>query len=145
MATPHFRAGVVIVVRGPDGRVLAFERGDVPGQWQAPPGGLENGETPIDAAWRELAEETGLGPKDVAYVGEYPEWVLYEYPPHLKRAKGRLGQVHRWFMFEALDPNVVPTPDNDEFTAWKWVTRDWLIDNAVDFRRSGYSMVLGAL
>jgi len=145
MASPHFRAGVVIVVRGPDGRVLAFERGDVPGQWQAPQGGLENGEEPIDAAWRELAEETGLGPKDVAYVGEYDDWVLYEYPPDLKRAKGRLGQVHRWFMFEALHPEIVPKPDMDEFTAWKWVTRDWLIANAVGFRQPGYAKVLAVL
>lgn len=145
MASPHFRAGVVIVVRGPDGRVLAFERGDLPGQWQAPQGGLENGEEPIDAAWRELAEETGLGPKDVAYVGEYADWVLYEYPPEIKRAKGRLGQVHRWFMFEALHPQISPKPDMDEFTAWKWVTRDWLIDHAVGFRRPGYAKVLAVL
>ena len=117
----------------------------MPGQWQAPQGGLENGEEPIDAAWRELAEETGLGPKDVAYVGEYDGWVLYEYPPEIKRAKGRLGQVHRWFMFEALHPEIVPKPDMDEFTAWKWVTRDWLIANAVGFRQPGYAKVLAVL
>jgi putative (di)nucleoside polyphosphate hydrolase len=145
MATAHFRAGVVIVVKGPDGRLLAFERGDVPGQWQAPQGGMEVGETPIDAAWRELAEETGLGPKDVAYAGEYADWVLYEYPPEIKHAKGRIGQVHRWFLFEALTDDIAPQPDNDEFVAWKWVTRDWLIDNAVGFRRPGYARVLAEL
>jgi len=145
MASPHFRAGVVIVVRGPDGRVLAFERGDVPGQWQAPQGGLENGESPLDAAWRELAEETGLGPKDVAFVSEYGDWVLYEYPPELKRIKGRLGQAHRWFMFEVLHAEITPTPDMDEFTDWQWVTRDWLIEHAVEFRRSGYATVLAVL
>ena len=117
----------------------------MPGQWQAPQGGLENGEEPIDAAWRELAEETGLGPKDVAYVGEYDGWVLYEYPPEIKRAKGRLGQAHRWFMFETLHAEIVPKPDMDEFTAWKWVTRDWLIANAVGFRQPGYAKVLAVL
>ena len=62
MAGPHFRAGVVAVVRRDDGLVMAFERADLPGQWQLPQGGLEAGESPVEAAWRELAEETGLGP-----------------------------------------------------------------------------------
>ena len=52
MAMPHFRAGVIIVVRRADGSVLAFERRDVPGQWQLPQGGIEQGETITLAAWR---------------------------------------------------------------------------------------------
>src|SRR5687767_13981343 len=58
MAGHHFRAGVVAVVRRADGRVLAFERADLPGQWQLPQGGLDRGESPEQAAWRELEEET---------------------------------------------------------------------------------------
>ena len=58
----HFRAGVVTVVRRGDGRVLAFERVDAPGEWQLPQGGLEKGEAPVEAAWRELGEETGSRP-----------------------------------------------------------------------------------
>ena len=50
MASPHFRAGVVIVVRGLDDRLLAFERNDVRGQWQFPQGGVEADEDPIAAA-----------------------------------------------------------------------------------------------
>ena len=62
MAHSFFRAGVVIVVRHPDGeRILAFERADSPGSWQLPQGGLHRGESPIEGAWRELGEETGLG------------------------------------------------------------------------------------
>jgi putative (di)nucleoside polyphosphate hydrolase len=144
MASPHFRAGVVIVVRGSDGRLLAFERGDVPGQWQAPQGGLDKDELPLDAAWRELGEETGLGPKDVSYQAEYADWVLYEYPASIKRSKGRLGQVHRWFLFDAVRADIEPKPDMLEFVAWKWVTPHWLIENAVDFRRAGYELVLGS-
>ena len=59
MAKPHFRAGVVAVVRRSDGQVMAFERADAPGAWQLPQGGIESGETPEQAAWRELREETG--------------------------------------------------------------------------------------
>ena len=134
-----------MVVRGVDDRLLAFERGDVRGQWQLPQGGLESGEDPLAAAWRELREETGLGPNEVQAVAQYPDWVPYEYPDELKTAKGRLGQLHRWFLFDALRSDIVPTPDNHEFVAWQWVTREWLIESVVDFRRSGYQLVLSSL
>lgn len=145
MAGPHFRAGVVIVVRGLDDRLMAFERCDVPGQWQMPQGGLAVDEAPVEAAWRELFEETGLGPDDVMAVAEYPGWVVYEYPPELKAAKGRLGQAHRWFLFDALRADIVPTPDGKEFSAWQWVTREWMLENAVGFRKAGYELVLNAI
>ena len=145
MASSNFRAGVVIVVRGPDHRLLAFERKDVPGQWQFPQGGLETDETPLAAAWRELGEETGLGPNDVVVSAEHPGWVVYEYPPLVKAAKGRLGQAHRWFLFDARSADIVPIPDGREFVAWRWVTRDWIVQNAVEFRRPGYELVLNDL
>jgi len=145
MASPHFRAGVVIVVRGLDDRVLAFERADVPGQWQFPQGGLDDGEQPVAAAWRELAEETGLGPTDVMAVAEYPGWVVYEYPPGLREKRGRLGQAHRWYLFDALRADITPTPDGSEFTAWQWVTREWMLEHAVAFRKPGYELVLAAM
>ncbi|CAB4867261.1 unannotated protein [freshwater metagenome] len=134
-----------MVVRGLDDRLLAFERGDVRGQYQLPQGGLDAGEAPLSAAWRELREETGLGPEDVHAVAEYPGWVPYEYPEDLKTAKGRMGQVHRWFLFDANSADVSPTPDGREFVAWQWVTREWLIENVVDFRRPGYELVLSSL
>ena len=142
VASRHFRAGVVIAVGREDGRILAFERADVPGQWQLPQGGLERGEGPVDAAWRELGEETGLGPDDVELVGEHPEWVLYEWPDEVVDGGNRLGQVHRWFRFRMLDEAIEPTPDGREFRAWRWVEPEWLIEQIVPFRRSSYTRVL---
>jgi len=53
--------------------------------------------------------------------------------------------VHRWFLFDALRADIVPTPDNQEFVAWQWVTREWLLESVVDFRRAGYQLVLSSL
>ncbi len=140
----------MIVVRHPNLReVMAFERADVAGSWQLPQGGLERGEEPIEAAWRELKEETGLGESDVVARVEFPEWVAYEWPAEVQRDHGRdgkrRGQVHRWFLFDALDADVAPTPDGSEFVRWRWVEPSWLIDNVVEMRRPAYQRVLGTL
>ncbi len=149
MSGQHFRAGVVIVVRHPDRRqVLAFERGDSPGSWQFPQGGLEQGEEPIVGAWRELMEETGLGEADVVARAEHPEWVAYEWPAEVIRESGRngrrRGQVQKWFFFDARSADIAPSPDGREFVAWRWVDPDWLVAHVADWRRGAYERVLGS-
>jgi putative (di)nucleoside polyphosphate hydrolase len=139
----HFRASVVAVIERADGDVLAFERADAPDSWQLPQGGIEQGEEAVDAVWREVKEETGLGPVDVELVGEYPDWVAYEWPPDVRAGRKGIGQAQRWFTFRVLDEGVEPQPDGSEFTAWKWVDRGWLIDHVVPFRSLAYRRVLG--
>lgn len=143
MAKPHFRAGVVTVVRRDDGCVMAFERSDLSGEWQLPQGGIESGESAEQAAWRELREETGLSQREVRLVGEHDRWTVYEWPRAM-RGSERLGQVHRWFFFEPLDAAVSPTPDGSEFTAWRWMRPDELIERVVEFRKEPYRQVFGA-
>jgi putative (di)nucleoside polyphosphate hydrolase len=142
MPGPHFRAGVVAVVRRSDGLVMAFERADIPGQWQLPQGGMEAGESPVEAAWRELGEETGLGPSDVVLSAELPDWTVYEWPRRALDSK-RLGQAQRWFFFDVVDAAIEPSPDGTEFTAWRWVEPEWLVDHVVAFRRASYRWALG--
>ncbi len=138
-----------MVVRHPDQeRILAFERGDAPGSWQLPQGGLSGGETPLDAAWRELTEETGLTAGEVSLSGEHPDWTVYEWPPELAAVKSRKGrdargQAHRWFFFDALSADTQPVPDGDEFVAWKWVDAAWLTAHVPPWRRDVYRKVLG--
>lgn len=141
MPSANFRAGVVAVVTNSRDEVLAFERSDVPGAWQLPQGGIDVGETPDDAAWRELGEETGLGRSDVELVGTHPTWTVYEFPEHVRSDK-RLGQAQRWYFFRALSDDVVPTPDDVEFVAWRWVDRHWLVEHVVGFRSDVYRAVL---
>jgi putative (di)nucleoside polyphosphate hydrolase len=150
MGGQHFRAGVVIVVRHPDlRRVLAFERSDAAGSWQLPQGGLDTGEEPIEGAWRELQEETGLTEEHVIARAEYPDWIAYEWPPEVMDVHGkdgkRRGQVQKWFLFDALHADIEPTPDGSEFVAWKWVEPDWLIGHVVAMRRAAYERVLRSL
>lgn len=144
MAKPHFRAGVVAVVRRTDGSVMAFERSDLSGEWQLPQGGIESGETPERAAWRELREETGLSKRDVRLVGEHDTWTVYAWPSMLRDSQ-RIGQAHRWFFFEPLDDSIEPTPDGSEFRAWTWMQPTELIERVVDFRRAPYEQVFAAV
>ena len=150
MASHHFRAGVVVVVRHPSLRtILVFERADNPDSWQLPQGGLKVGETPEQAAWREMEEETGLTAADVIARAEYPEWLAYEWPADVQRDQGgvhqRIGQVQRWFLFDALSPDVEPTPDGREFVAWRWVEPEWLVEHVAPWRRPPYERVLRTL
>ncbi|MDA3031965.1 MAG: NUDIX domain-containing protein [Actinomycetota bacterium] len=143
MASLHFRAGTVAVVRDSKGRVLAFERSDHKGEWQLPQGGIDEGEDPVEGVWRELEEETGLSSNQVRLVDEYPEWTIYEWPEGVKKGGHRLGQAQRWFFFQINDDATEPKLDGVEFVDWKWVQIDWLIEQIVDFRKASYLRVLG--
>lgn len=124
--------------------MLAFERIDRTDQWQLPQGGIDDGECAVDGVWRELKEETGLGPDDVELVAEFHDWTVYEWPEAVQKKSGvRLGQAQRWFFFDARRDDIVPTPDGVEFSDWKWVKIDWLIDQVVEFRKASYLRVLG--
>jgi putative (di)nucleoside polyphosphate hydrolase len=145
VAAQTFRAGVVAVVAGGDGRVLAFERSDHPDAWQFPQGGIDPDEEPIDAVWRELFEETGLGRDHVDLVAAPLAWFAYEVPAASRRSKFGRGQVQRWFLFRLNDDSIEPTPDGREFVAWKWWSTQDLIDHVAEFRRGVYSAGLAAV
>jgi putative (di)nucleoside polyphosphate hydrolase len=139
--SPTFRAGVGIVVLDTRGWVLALERSTVPGGWQLPQGGIEDGEEPIEALWRELREETGLTADDVEVIAELPEWLGYELPAPYRSAKTGRGQVHKWFLLRAgaddLPVRTDTTPEA-EFRAWRWVDLAELAEQTVAFRQPVY-------
>lgn len=164
MAAQSFRAGVVMVVRREDGAVLACERSDAPGSWQLPQGGVDPGESPVDAAWRELAEETGLTDVDVRLVSELPDWIVYEWPPELRSATRKFGdavrgQAQKWFLFGVIPPadgsddgrdeghahHLRPQVDDREFRSWSWMDPHTLVDAVIEWRRDAYRRAFSRL
>lgn len=155
MAGATFRAGVAMIVRRGDGQLLVFERRDAPGSWQLPQGGIDAGETPLQAAWRELGEETGLDATSVGLVGECPDWISYEWPREViadqKPGRLHMGQTQKWFLFGVLDDHdghahhLQPEPDGREFSAWRWMSPHDVIDGVIDWRRSAYQRAFSRL
>ena len=113
--------------------------------WQMPQGGLMPGEDPLEAAYRELEEETGIRSAEV--VAELSQWLTYELPPQLLGValKGRYrGQRQRWFAmrFYGDDSEIDIGPRNGrkaEFDRWKWRPIEELTEMAVEFKRPVYA------
>ena len=141
-----YRRGVGIVLFNEKGRVFVAQRIDNPGPaWQMPQGGIDEGEEPIDAAWRELYEETGI--KSAKLLAESRDWLRYDLPPELAKTlwKGRYrGQDQKWFAFRftGRDSEVNIAGEHPEFSAWKWAEFRQVPALIVPFKRSLYQQVV---
>jgi len=147
MVSQFFRANVGVMVARPDGCVLVLERVDKPGQWQLPQGGIDVGEEPREAAFRELQEETGIAPVHVELLAEHPGWLAYELPSERRRQKTGRGQVQKWFLFRFLeadsDIDLEPPPgERREFRDFRWVRLDDLIEEVWEVRRPIYQALI---
>ncbi|RJL08979.1 RNA pyrophosphohydrolase [Paracoccus siganidrum] len=145
---PYRPCAGVVLMNG-DGLVFAGQRIDTPGAWQMPQGGIDRGETPHQAALRELGEEIGLDPASVEIVAETPDWVYYDLPPHLlgKTWKGKYGgQKQKWFLLRFLreDAAIRIETDHPEFDRWQWMRADDLIEAIVPFKRDVYREIFAA-
>ncbi len=137
--TKRFRGGVGAVIRNSKREVLAFERRDQHGVWRLPQGGLELGESVLDALFREIHEETGLTRRHLKTTLELPFWIGYEYPSADAGTKKGRGQVHKWFFLELrTDDGDVDITPGQEFRAWRWCRLAELIDSVEPFRRPVY-------
>ena len=119
--------------------------------WQMPQGGVDKGEKPLEAARRELWEETNV--RSAELIAELPEWLNYDLPEGARArwARRYRGQSQKWFLFRFLGQDTeidvqFPTGDKHgaEFDAWRWERFERLPDLVVPFKRKVYETVAAA-
>ena len=141
-----YRPCVGIMLINKDGLVLVAQRIDQRAEaWQMPQGGVEDDETPRQAAMRELEEEIGTNRAEI--IAESEAWIPYDLPRDLadKVWRGRFrGQTQKWFAMRFLgeDEDINLATAEPEFDAWKWTPLANLTDVAVRFKRENYRQVV---
>ena len=145
-----FRPNVGIILSNCESRLLWARR---VGQdaWQFPQGGMRTDETPIEAMYRELAEEVGLGPEHVELMGATRGWLRYRLPRKYIRRSSRplcIGQKQVWFMLRLLCDDTEVSLDSStkpEFDHWRWVDYWYPLAEVVPFKRKVYKKALHEL
>ena len=119
--------------------------------WQFPQGGINEGESPEQAMYRELFEEIGLESKHVKILGRTKEWLRYDVPPHWVRREWRgsyRGQKQIWFLLRLVgrDHHVnLRACSHPEFDAWRWCEYWSPINSVIEFKRAVYQQALEEL
>ena len=143
-----YRDNVGALLFNTAGQVLVARRADLPkaegaaGGWQLPQGGMDAGEDPAIAVFRELEEEIGTAKAEI--LAEHPRWLFYDLPVELlgKALGGKYrGQRQKWFALRFLGSDADIRLDLDphpEFDAWRWAELAELPALAVAFKRAIY-------
>ena len=127
-------------------RVLAGEAFHYKDDWMMPQGGMDQGETTLQAMQRELFEETSILPEQAQLIKEHDKWLSYQFRQPLKK-EGILyiGQRQRWFLLSYNGPLPDATKTQDrEFIGFDWVTPEWLIKNTTPFKAEVYKTIFAA-
>jgi putative (di)nucleoside polyphosphate hydrolase len=119
--------------------------------WQFPQGGIKPGETPEQAMYRELQEETGLEPQHVKILGRTREWLHYHVPTHWVKREWRgtyKGQKQIWFLLRLTGRDCdisLRASGHPEFDAWRWHDYWVPLEAVIDFKREVYRLGLEQL
>jgi len=139
------RKGVGIALLNNNNRVFVAKRIDNPYDfWQMPQGGIDVGEEPLEAAFRELKEETSI--KSVKLIREVNNEITYHLPDNLLGIiwKGKYkGQSQKWFImkFFGNDNEINLKTKHPEFLEWKWINIEKITDKVVDFKLHVYEKI----
>jgi putative (di)nucleoside polyphosphate hydrolase len=145
-----FRANVGIIICNDDAKLLLAGRIGNKG-WQFPQGGMHQGESSVDAMYRELHEEIGLQKEDVEILGETSDWLRYRLPERYVRhgSKPRcIGQKQRWFILRLKESDDRVRTDRSnipEFDRWRWVDFWSPVNEVIYFKRRVYASALHEL
>ena len=143
-----YRPCVGIFLLNNDGLVFAGRRIDSRAEaWQMPQGGIDAGESPLQACMREMREEIGTNTAEL--VSQHDDWLYYDIPLPLANRlwQGQYkGQKQKWMAlrFTGNDSDINIATEEPEFCEWKWLSPHDLVDLAVPFKRDVYQNVLAA-
>lgn len=146
MSERPYRPCVGVALFNSDGLVLVGERIDTPGAWQMPQGGIDEGESIEEAAFRELQEEIGTDKAEIIKVAE--EKLYYKLPEEVLQRlwNGQFcGQEQTWIAMrftgqdEDININDHPLP---EFSNWKWIRLEETLDLIVPFKHDVYVKII---
>lgn len=145
-----YRPNVAIVLIKGDRKVFWAHRSANDG-WQFPQGGMRTDETPVEAMYRELREETGLKSDHVELLGSTPGWLRYRLPKRYMRHDSKplcIGQKQVWFLLKMLtdESNVdLEMTRSPEFRDYRWVDFWYPVEHVIPFKRKVYQRALSLL
>ena len=142
----EYRPCVVAVFTNKDGQILVGERSDTPGAWQLPQGGIEPGESALNAVYREMREEIGCDRFRIKK--EASGLIKYKFPENLEKpiSKKWIGQSQVWFRAEFDDgfgPDIAIA--DGEFVSFGWRDVKLVLDGVIDWKRDAYKEGLSKL
>ncbi len=122
--------------------IFIAERSDIKDVWQFPQGGIDRGESPEEALFRELEEE--IGTDKVKIIAEHPEWIAYDFPKHVKESmKPFYGQTQRYYLVRLKKKAVINLDTkHPEFVQYKFVSLDEAMEMMAEFKKPVYTKVI---
>jgi putative (di)nucleoside polyphosphate hydrolase len=136
-------AAIVLSAKYPhECEVFIASRTDVENAWQFPQGGIDKGETPKEALFRELEEE--IGTREIEIIAEYPKWVSYDFPPAIaKKMYPFDGQIQKYYLVKLKNgAKININTELPEFSEYKFVPTKNIYDYITFFKRTVYKQVL---
>jgi len=146
-----FRPNVGIIICNGDGKVFWARRVGGKDAWQFPQGGIDAGESPEQALFRELYEEVGLRAHQVEVLGQTDRWLRYHLPrQYWRKGPGPrcVGQKQKWFLLRLRVPDSAIQLDahgSPEFDHWEWVDYWHPVDRVIHFKREVYRLAMQEL
>ena len=145
-----YRPNVGIVICNADNQVFWAKRTQEHA-WQFPQGGIQKGESPEEAMYRELMEEVGLKPHHVEILGRTKDWLKYEVPSQWVRRDYRgtyKGQKQIWYLLrmKGQDTDIfLRNTKKPEFDDWRWYDYWMPLNEVIEFKRDVYRLALNEL
>ena len=142
-----YRLGVGLIIINKQSEIFTGRRLDSTKAWQMPQGGIDDNEIPLEAAYREMGEETGIQKRKVALLKQSKLWYRYDLPQEIqgKFWGGKFkGQSQKWFLFKfiGIKSDINIETKDAEFSDWRWSKKTDMLDSIVPFKKSLYQSVL---